>query len=603
MAKNFNILRRVKSVGMRISLTAGFLILLSTLTGYVALQASASYRTDAEFVTNLADRTIDVFDADLLLYKLVRAEKDYVLTGEASFKNERISFSDRFDEALEGLLEDALTQESLASLKAIQQQKIEYDQNFLLAVNIYESADVASGGFEKVLVPSTEEGGEDTVVEVFVEGTKVGDAFEQVRELSLINTDILLSAEEKHISKVVEFNKQAISERLAAAVNRSEQIRLISMASILVAVFIGLLVAFVVVRSITAALRSIIERLVRLTAVLTDSVSQATEVADRNSATSQQLATATTQQAKQAEAISTTINQTAAAITQSAQLAQEGTTSATRANELSQEGGQGAEQAVKSLQNIGNIVEGAVERIRTLAESSREVGELATEVTSIADQTNILALNAAIEAARAGEAGRGFAVVADEVRRLAESSRNFADQITKLISSVVLRAQETASSTAEGAKEVTNSASTISQSLSAFQEISKAVSEANTKIQEIATSISQQAQSAEQISKTTASIAQGIDQNAAAAGGLADAAGQQKVVISVIEKSLEEAQLILTESQSLVGIRNTKELLALSENTGDENFAPEAQAPSQATGTGDTMLGEFLGANDEEEKN
>jgi len=70
--------------------------------------------------------------------------------------------------------------------------------------------------------------------------------------------------------------------------------------------------------------------------------------------------------------------------------------------------------------------------IKNLGRKSKEISEITTIISTIADRTNLLALNAAIEAARAGGAGKGFAVVVEEIKKLADGSAKAAINIAKL---------------------------------------------------------------------------------------------------------------------------------------------------------------------------
>ena len=90
----------------------------------------------------------------------------------------------------------------------------------------------------------------------------------------------------------------------------------------------------------------------------------------------------------------------------------------------------------KGLENLNQFIEGAKSKV----EESKKV---LTIIQAISEQTNLLSLNAAIEAARAGDVGKGFAVVADEIRQLASKTSQNAEEIRKIIESIVDSVEKT----------------------------------------------------------------------------------------------------------------------------------------------------------------
>lgn len=143
---------------------------------------------------------------------------------------------------------------------------------------------------------------------------------------------------------------------------------------------------------------------------------------------SQGLAEGATEQTNAIMELHTTISDITATMEKSSQNADESYTKAQRY----------ANEADNSREEM-NLMMVAMERINT---ASTRIGDIITEIESIASQTNLLSLNASIEAARAGESGRGFAVVADQIRVLANQSAKAAIDTRELIEGSIREVSE-----------------------------------------------------------------------------------------------------------------------------------------------------------------
>ncbi len=138
---------------------------------------------------------------------------------------------------------------------------------------------------------------------------------------------------------------------------------------------------------------------------------------------SQSLAEGATDQAHAVSQLLASISDITETMKQSAQSAED---TCTRAQEY-------ADKADESRHEMETMME-AMARIN---DTSAKIGNIISEIESIAAQTNLLSLNASIEAARAGEAGRGFAVVASQIRELADQSAKAAVDTRELIEASV----------------------------------------------------------------------------------------------------------------------------------------------------------------------
>ena len=208
-----------------------------------------------------------------------------------------------------------------------------------------------------------------------------------------------------------------------------------------------------------------------------------------------------------------------------------------------EDGRKSVKNAVDQMQKIETSVSASARVIAQLGEESDKIGKIVDAISEIAEQTNLLALNAAIEAARAGEHGKGFAVVADEVRKLAEQSRESAQEISSLIGSIQEKAQDAVQAMESGVTNVKNGADAVDGAGATFGEIVNMVTDVEQGSHQMGKIVAELVESTNIITKSVDNISVKSRQVAKESETVSAASEQQSATmheISDASKSLAE---------------------------------------------------------------
>ncbi|HUK32483.1 MAG TPA: methyl-accepting chemotaxis protein, partial [Vicinamibacterales bacterium] len=313
---------------------------------------------------------------------------------------------------------------------------------------------------------------------------------------------------------IVGREQDALQSDLEGAKTSTSSVRLMVFSG----VFVALLVAAFIVKSMMAAIASLRTQSQELREGTEHVVAAASQVATSAQGLSQQ----STHQAASLE-------ETSASMEEMASMTRKNAENAVQAADL-------ATEVAQQVQDSNATLEDMVASMTAIRESSNKVAKIIKAIDEIAFQTNILALNAAVEAARAGEAGMGFAVVAGEVRSLAQRSAQAAKDTAILLEESITRSQEGTGRVEQVAHSISSITENVRRVKGMVEEVRHASAQQAQGIDQVTQALAQM----ESVTQTTAATA---EESAAASEELNAQAETSMAVVSRLEALVGTARL------------------------------------------------------------
>ncbi|EHP43938.1 histidine kinase [Cupriavidus basilensis OR16] len=338
-----------------------------------------------------------------------------------------------------------------------------------------------------------------------------------------------------------------VAEDGAASINQAVQTAKISIEVSLIAALLESLVAgYLLFRSITVPMRSIVQQLGNMRGgdfrqrLSLNRKDEFLEVEQGFNQMTGDLTTLVGQAQRSAIQVTTSVNEIAATARQQQATATETAATTTEIGATSREISATSRDLVRTMTEVSGAAEqtaglagtgqaslsrmeatmhhvmeaaGSVNaKLATLNEKAGNINQVVTTIAKVADQTNLLSLNAAIEAEKAGEYGRGFSVVATEIRRLADQTavatydiEQMVREIQSAVAAGVMGMDKFSEEVRRGMSEVTQVGDQLSQIIGQVQTLAPRVQMVNEGMQA-------QAGGAEQINQALMQLSEAAQQ-------------------------------------------------------------------------------------------
>ncbi len=205
------------------------------------------------------------------------------------------------------------------------------------------------------------------------------------------------------------------------------------------------------------------------------------------------------------------------------------------------------------------ITDKVKEDIEDLERKSIAIGGFVDTINDIAEETNLLSLNASIEAARAGESGKGFAVVAEAIRKLADGSSQAASEINKVVEEIVAQTKDTVSTAAKAGEIVGEQALLVNHTTDDFRSIAECTEQMIVAIRQISEDIISIDAQRKDTLDAVSSISAVSEETATASSEVYNISQKQMDVVEALKKASADLKEKMAELSEALALFKTEE--------------------------------------------